>query len=328
MLGCCYSLYWFAKYFQTILTFYLMNKKESLKLLSIIRFPSGIELNYEKGVLYMWLSASSIAKNMQEDASAFESWIFCLKFKEDSELEILKVQLDWEKIPIMNGHYRRFLYRAIKFIQICSPWFDVDPSKKAELLVFSESLHCGLFLNYPINDSKKNLSGISESSIEESFVTHHELYKGVRFDVQNNQLPVGIFEKSVSRGREFFTAGKSAIDLWGIKNDEFWIFELKYQNRKVGILSELLFYMWVMEDVFLLKTDIYYPDLSKSSLDRCKRSFNLLYKHEFEKIIGVLLIDSLHPLVNKHVIMQINALLGTRLELKIQKYEVNPLRLV
>lgn len=305
-----------------------MNKSEILQQIGISKFPTGIGLDFVNNILHMRLTSSAISSNMQEDASAFESWIICMKFKDDSKLEILKVQLDWDEIPIKNGHYRRFLYRAIKFIQLCAPWFDVDPSKKAELLEFSESLHCGLFLNFPINDSKKNLKGLSESSIEEFFVTHNELYKGVRFDVQNHQLPVGIFERSVLRGNEFFTAGKSAIDLWGINNDEFWIFELKYQNRKVGILSELLFYMWVMEDVFLLKTDIFYPDLSKSSLDKSKRNFNMLYKHEFEKIIGVLLIDSLHPLISEQVLMRINMLLGVKLEMKIQKYDVNPLRLI
>jgi len=305
-----------------------MNKSEILQQIGISKFPNGIELDYLNNSLFMRLTSSAISRNMQEDASAFESWIFCLKFKKYSRLEISKVQLDWENIQVMNGHYRRFLYRVNKLIQMCSNWFDIEPSKKVELLIFSESLKCGLFLNYPINDSKKNLSGISESSIEESFVTHSKLYKGIIFDVQNHQLPVGVFKKSVSRGNEFFTAGKSAIDLWGIKNDEFWIFELKYLNRKVGILSELLFYMWVMEDVFLLKSDIYYPDLTQSCLDRSKRSFDLLYKHEFEKIIGILLIDSLHPLVSEHILMQINKLLGANLEMKIQKYDVNPLRLV
>lgn len=63
------------------------------------------------------------------------------------------------------------------------------------------------------------------------------------------QWPVGLFDGKVAKGREIFTGRKSAIDLIGIRDDSLVLFELKKAgNRKVGAVSELLFYASVMRD--------------------------------------------------------------------------------
>ena len=52
-----------------------------------------------------------------------------------------------------------------------------------------------------------------------------------------------------AEGKQIFTGGKSAIDLIGIRDDTLVLFELKKSgNRKVGAVSELLFYASVMRD--------------------------------------------------------------------------------
>jgi hypothetical protein len=79
--------------------------------------------------------------------------------------------------------------------------------------------------------------------ISGAFRSHFQLEKVMR------QWPVGLFDGKVARGHEIFTGGKSAIDLIGIRNDTLVLFELKKSgNRKVGAVSELLFYASVMRD--------------------------------------------------------------------------------
>lgn len=60
----------------------------------------------------------------------------------------------------------------------------------------------------------------------------------VEYDVIDHQFPVGIFHDKVSRTTHYTTGGKSAIDIWAIKNDCLSVFELKEpRNRPLGISS-------------------------------------------------------------------------------------------
>lgn len=58
------------------------------------------------------------------------------------------------------------------------------------------------------------------------------------------QLPVGLFDRVVSKKTAIFPGGSSAIDLWGVDaKKRAWIFELKAKgNTTLGIISELLLY--------------------------------------------------------------------------------------
>jgi hypothetical protein len=76
----------------------------------------------------------------------------------------------------------------------------------------------------------------------------------LHIDKLDRQLPVGVFKDRVSRdpGHRVFTGGHSTIDIWGVDKmaKRLFLFELKKDgNEKLGILSELFFYAYVMADV-------------------------------------------------------------------------------
>ena len=117
-----------------------------------------------------------------------------------------------------------------------------------------------------------------------------------------------------------FPFGKSAIDLWAIKDDELWIFELKYDNQKVGIISELLCYLWIMEDLCFHHRISY--DLQKNISD--KRGFDKFYsavQKNISTIYGVLLVDKLHSAITPDLIDFINQEnCNKQIIVKTQKY--------
>lgn len=128
-----------------------------------------------------------------------------------------------------------------------------------------------------------------------------------------------------------FTYGHSAIDLWGIKDDALYIFELKKStNKKVGIISEALFYLWVMSDTINKKFK--YEIIG--SIPQY-RNFNRLYsaieEERISKIKSMLLIEDLHPLISKETLYLINSRLNRdNLEMSIQyyKYENDKIELI
>ena len=133
-------------------------------------------------------------------------------------------------------------------------------------------------------------------------------------------MPVGVFRDKVDKKHGLFPFGKSAIDLWAIKDDELWIFELKYDNQKVGIISELLCYLWIMEDLCFHHRISY--DLQKNISD--KRGFDKFYsavQKNISTIYGVLLVDKLHSAITPDLIDFINQEnCNKQIIVKTQKY--------
>jgi hypothetical protein len=113
------------------------------------------------------------------------------------------------------------------------------------------------------------------------------------------QLPVGIFENKISRETRIFTGGKSAIDIWGFnKWNELLLLELKAgTNIKVGIISELYFYVCVMQRV---RKQIFEYE---NSPDHNK---HLLEIQPTKKINAYFLASTLHPLVDKEILRLLN----------------------
>ncbi|MDP3443350.1 MAG: hypothetical protein Q8T08_10885, partial [Ignavibacteria bacterium] len=107
-----------------------------------------------------------------------------------------------------------------------------------------------------------------------------------------------------------------------------FIFELKFKNKKVGIISETLLYLWIMEDLFINKK-IKYPKVSDKELSKPFRSFEKIYEKANEdkgiiKINGVLLADEFHVLVNADLISFVNNHFNTNtLKIIKQKYSIN-----
>jgi hypothetical protein len=121
------------------------------------------------------------------------------------------------------------------------------------------------------------------------------------------QLPVGLFKGRVARGNEIFTRGKSAIDLWGVnKENDLLIFELKAgNNARVGIISELFFYVCVMQE---LKNGRFKYEGSGSS--------SILEIAKTRKIIAYLLAPKLHCLITPKTLWELNNVSGAEVEYK------------
>lgn len=303
-----------------------MTNNEILKLLpknkklNSVRLPSSINFSLEMKRLSVILSDAT--GNMQENKSAFEGWIICFKSRLPGEID--KVELEWA--PSVDKkkteHYNRFLFRVLKFQKMYS-WFSVSKKNISEVQSFSLIIQRpDLVMNYPGSLKQNSISENKiEDKIESLFVTEPKKLLKTRLNLEtlNQQLPTGVFIERKSAGTRLFTGQKSAIDLWGLSGDELSIFELKYKNIRVGIISELLFYLYLMDAVFI--TDgIQYPEKAK---DAKVRDFDKLYDKKLKKIKGYFLIDSLHPFIGDNAIKLINDGLKNLGNISVQKLEYN-----
>lgn len=287
-----------------------------------IQLPSKVKFEYdeEKSILKLTLNQKSLwHENMQEDNAAFESWIFCLL---PHMPKGTRVELDWaepEQDKENNGHYRRFLFRIIKMQEHFS-WFRIPIHKQNIINIFKKDYYdTELFLNVPSKEAKDIDEEKSESFIEQIFVRDEILKQKYNLTTVNRQLPVGVFYDKVSKENHVFTCGKSAIDLWGIKEDVLYIFELKFQNKMTGIITEALFYLWVMEDLIITKRMKY----EKKGENNTYRDFNKFHNAigKISKIKAVLLYDEIHRNINENVINFINKENDKKmLELSMCKY--------
>ena len=303
-----------------------MDKKTFLQSLqNIRRFPSKIDINFDEGqkILHIRVDSLSVCKNMQEDASAFEGWIFCIYANKQREIE--RVILSWD-IPhdTEDLHYKRFLYRVLK-MQDHFLWFAPSEENMKDVIDFRDSVYSvgNLFLNYPQNDSNtENIKEKTEAYFERAFLDPEKLFRDTSFDVCNNQLPVGVFRDRVAKKHGLFPYGKSAIDLWAIRADELWIFELKYNNKKVGIITELLFYLWIMEDLCFNQKIKYDSPKEIPSIRDFDKFYYSTEQKNISTIYGVLLVDDLHPAITSELIDFINQEnCNKQIIVKTQKYK-------
>jgi len=276
----------------------LIEKLKQLTGNSHVNISSHIKIAIKDHVLSVHLDYPF--ENMQDDKSAFEGWIIPIKALIPS---IEQVDLLWNP-HVFKGkkqHYNRFLYRVIMFSRMYK-WFIVSsPNLIDELDKFKIEIAQDLIINYPTTEKKPTTSKNKKEDIIESLYVNeysHLLLQQTGVEYINQQLPVGVFKGEKGRDTRFFTGQKSAIDLWGVdkKREALYIFELKYDNNGVGILSELFFYLCVMAEVFLYeKGNINYPDNAKGLTHR---GLDKLYGKKFKQIKGYFLTDNLHPLID------------------------------
>jgi hypothetical protein len=240
-----------------------MNNKESVlnKLkkstgIKSLKLPAHIKVEEVGGLVSLILDAKEdktpqgVVANMQQDASAFEGWATCMK----AAVPEWNFQLDWI-VPqnTANGHYQRFLYRVSHFQKYYGDWFSIANARKIDLDALQIKENVKYALNAPTNsDNRINDSDHSaENFIENKIITNQpcELRGIFNITTLRRQLPVGVFCKSVNRENAIFTHGKSAVDIWGIAENDLVIFELKAPgNAKIGVISEIFFYAMVMKD--------------------------------------------------------------------------------
>lgn len=183
--------------------------------------------------------------NMQDDQNAFEGWALALHVAGYE-----RVHLSWSRDNIASQkHYDRFLYRVVRFRQYF-PWLSSDGFDAEH--IFGHGVQ--KYINHGIGAASVKDNPKSESAFEEAlyrseaFRKAHDIAEGMI----GRQLPVGIFlSNPPSERTALFTAGSSAIDLYGIdRHGTLKLFELKVSgNKKVGALSEVFFYSCILQDI-------------------------------------------------------------------------------
>jgi len=230
-----------------------MNKDDMLKLLKKsdsrfknARLPRDIKLNYDEGARAVCLFVAKPWDNMQSDAAAFEGWVLALKASPLGK-DIKTFHLAWDKYTGNKKPermaYGRFLYRVREFLNNFSSLMEVPADFKKEYANAFESTQPWYINTADQKADRTTLHAIKkgcERWVERKMVAG----LGEKFVVFGNQFPVGVFKRKVSKETQIMSSSAAAIDLWGIdKKNTAHIFELKIgANKKVGIISEILFY--------------------------------------------------------------------------------------
>ena len=296
---------------------YNMNKSEILatikKKVYYAELPSKMDVSILNDTLLIIIDADGVLQNMQNDASAFEGWVFCIKsFFPD----IAHVAIDWENpdfsleekiLANQKKHFNRFLLRVIWFVENYS-WATVAESKKDTIDItrsFSQ-----LTLNFPLQDSKNK----SEKDEKDRKMKYEAMLETAVYQYlstlgnTNHQLPMGLFDGAVSKATAITPGGASQADLWRIDNDMFCVYELKdcinSDNTHVGIITELMFYANVLHRL-LITNEIQYPHeadrFRTDKREKASRGLELIldaiHEHSISYIKAVLLTDRLHPLI-------------------------------
>lgn len=127
----------------------------------------------------------------------------------------------------------------------------------------------------------------------------------------NYQLPVGVFaQKNVKDDNRIFPGGSSAIDLFGVESDTTYIFELKFNSKMVGIITQIYFYSMIIKDV------------QKNKLKPAEKNDQLDKIIKTDKLSAYMIADEYHPLIDNEVIELMNeGVQGT--EFKALKFTIN-----
>lgn len=306
------------------------------------KLPNGIKF-VEKDMemeIEMILQKEAIEnKNMQEDQAAFEGWAVILRryLKKNIKLKV-DVELDLEEEKqnfVGNGHFNRFLYRALRF-QEQYRWFSLSSNLEKIIFGFRDWMKKNstqLTNNIPMPErssakSTEKTDQICESRIERIMAGQESILHNVIEDDAHErnevfrQLPVGLFLNSVATKNEIFTGNKAAIDLWTWSGEKLYIFELKYtenKNKKIGIITEILFYANYMYDLHT-KEKCFKRDESSS----VERGYNNLLVHTFNEICAVMVADEFHPLIDDKVLQTLNSnQSGKAIKYKKTKYKID-----
>lgn len=270
----------------------LMNKQQIELLLRFfaprVSFQSQVKVEKRGEIVILTLQDNGLIANMQSDAAAFESWALVIKSAFEKSNASVRVRIDGNVPDHLlekdKKHYNRFLYRLSKFTEFFS-WAYTEDFKN-ELSKFKEQ-HSHIVINVP-KPSVPQDAEKGEAIMERYFCEDNKS----SFDCFDHQLPVRIFDERISK-LTAITAG-GFIDAWGIKGDTIYVFELKLDNnRKVGAISELMFYVNIIHDLLTHKITI--PGTSNY------RSFNILKDyydaHKCKKIVGRIIAQKYHPLI-------------------------------
>lgn len=250
-----------------------------------IDLPKHVDFKIVDKTLVMYLHEYGLYQNMQYNNAAFEGWAICIKTWLPGLIDrvIINGDIPAEK---SNKHYQRFLYRLYKFIHNYSAWA-ITESYKDELYNAFEVNASQIVMNTPLKSAKSSAEK-GEAQLERKYISDHKS----SFQAIDQQLPVRLFKDIISEKTSITPS--SYLDIWGIQKDTLSIFELKLpNNRNVGIISELMFYVNVLTDVFTNRVSILKPSEERSF----KQLYTFYQSGDCKKIKGIFLADDIHPLI-------------------------------
>lgn len=274
-----------------------MNREQILEAIrdrgfKAIKLPDRVGFSIQNGVLKIEIPTDGLVQNMQHNESAFEGWALCIKSCLNDIVDVVDIIWDVHTAPSGNCHYKRFIYRVWKFV-FTYQW------AKCSSRTFEWNSTAGWVANIPMTSAKEDAVH-DEATLEREYITQHSS----EYDAIGQQFPVGLFSGRVcEENRE--TPG-SFLDIWAIKKDTLHIFELKTDvNKAVGIISELMFYVNVMNDI--MKHRIQYEDgAEKVEYRGFDRLFAAYECSSINNIIGHFLTDAIHPFITPEVIVLMN----------------------
>lgn len=295
-----------------ILDYLRKNVKQSIKLPRVNSDNKIIKFRVDKlKTLVITLEEDAIHENMQKNEAAFEGWALCLKTWLKDFVD--NVKIEWGVVKdTKSEHYARFLYRVGKFIEnydwaVCG---NEDCFRNIEWKS----------VNIPKQEAGEPSEKSRERVEEILFVKENK----EKFKAVANQLPMKVYSESDMRTPDSF------LDVWALTRDnQLNIYELKAEdNKSVGIISELMFYVNVIND--LVSGDLKFID----GAAECKfRSFNALYEAISNKTIkninGIMRIpkDELHPLISTDVLETMNRMVNNSdthpVIYSIEEYEIH-----
>lgn len=296
-----------------------------------LKLPEKVEVKSEADNLIIKLSKEGLVGNMQADASAFEGWAIAIKAICPEIAN--QVEIQWVSpegcSKIEKRHYNRFLYRVIRFHDNFPDWVKIRPLSDAaqeEMRSIAKELENREWvLNYPNCEA-------SEHAEKEEAQLERLLLKVLPGTYNNQQLPMGLFykEKKGKTDNERTPRSGSQIDLWSIDNNVFTVYELKKSdNKKIGIISELMFYVNIVTDLKDKKIEF-----SAEASSCVYRSFDSVWTafntNSITKVVGVFLANKLHPAieaVNTRLLSILNS--NSRgIEFVCMGYETSDLKLL
>lgn len=313
------------------------------RLANSFTFPEAIEIGVNKDKIVIRLSAKAIgmsdtswfASNMQKDDAAFEGWAFLIyahyaKNKGFSTVELDLAEDACTQIKMIckykvgytgtRLHYNRFLYRALRFSQQYKEWFALSVCLQSYINEFEAYLKSPDLVftnNIPKLEmrSKRTLNSdiITENDVQDVFANYYwQQEQGANFCKKyggrlHRELPTGLFEGvRAFESRAIFPIHNSTIDLWSCDENKLNVFELKYDNKMIGIITELFFYTNYMRDMFCRGRAINF--LRQRPRELGFRGYMHLEKASFAKVNGYMLYDkgNLHQAITNDVIDLMN----------------------
>lgn len=271
--------------------------------------------------------------NMQENAAAFEAWALIFRSHRPTGHDIhVCLDIDDNALPLpfqsekdiilgRTPHFYRFLYRVMKFTEQYK-WFSVESDTLSHAVSqFKLFLSNRRFSNNAPTGPACNIPGNIEGQVEAFLGSNGEdganhlltltAAKGISIGSVYRQLPVGLFQGDAPNAdNSVFTANHSAIDLWSLSagGNRIVLYELKANNKMVGIITELMFYANYMYDMFVSHNSFtpVKPDL-KLDLEKARGYPLLLSAKHLQGIYAFMLADKLHPLVGSRVLAEMNS---------------------